>query len=70
MTKSSTEAMRMTARDVLISVGGERHALHTVMSKSRVKWVLSIKCSCGESFEVTATEQNTAGLRNVAEVAS
>lgn len=64
-------SLRMTARDLLERVGGATHAFHTVIIKNRIhRGAVLFTCSCGESFEVPASTENTAALRNVGERAS
>jgi hypothetical protein len=59
----------MTARELLESVAGAYHAMHTVMSKRPInKGIICFYCSCGALCEVAATKDNTMALRNVMEV--
>lgn len=60
------DVLRRTARDLLIAVAGNDHALHTVVQRTHpYRGLLSIVCSCGTTFETVATRENTDALRNV-----
>ena len=59
-------ALRPTARDLLESVAGQLHALHSVVKKRvRLRTTL-ITCSCGQRFSVP-NEDSGEALRNVAQ---
>lgn len=58
-----------TARELLVYVAGEDHALHSVIGKKKpFGGEIRFVCSCGQPFEVAATDANLAALRNVVEL--
>lgn len=70
------EKFRMTARELLERVGGKEHAQHSVarkhtsVRKRSTSATIEFTCTCGEEFEVGATPENKAALRNVVEKSS
>lgn len=68
-TNPANEPMRMTARELVVRLGGEKHVFHSVMAKTKpFLGVFKINCSCGEKFEVGASEENVNAVRNVPEL--
>ena len=70
MNKTNTnpvnEPQRMTARDLLVRVGGIAHALCSAIAKTKpFMGVFKVTCSCGDVFEVGASEENVNAVRNV-----
>lgn len=60
----------MTARELLVDTAGDAHALHTVLSKTKMhKGAITFRCSCSMICEVSATLGNITALRNVPEIA-
>lgn len=68
--KIASERSPMIARELLVSVAGERHAEHTVVRKDKCVGLLRFVCSCGDDFSVLDIELHRLALRNVADVAS
>lgn len=65
-TNPKYEPSRLTARDLLFKLGGEQHAMHSVIAKSKsFMGTFKITCVCGEVFEVGASEENVDAVRNV-----
>ena len=61
-----TTPLNSTSRDLLEYVAGPEHALHSVVSKERIKGgFLRFLCSCGSVCTVEATTVNLAALRNI-----
>lgn len=58
---------RWTSREILEFVGGEKHALHTVISKTREPGQITFKCSCGAKAIVSSKQLYKEALRNVLE---
>lgn len=55
-----------TSREMLEYAAGDLHALHTVIARRPASHgVVTFVCSCGEAYEVAATAENMAALRNV-----
>ena len=53
----------VTARELLVDVAGDDHALHTVMERTlAVRGAIKFICSCGVVCEVAATEANVKAL--------
>lgn len=61
---------RMTARELLVYMGGDTHALHSVASREPAEGgYLRFTCSCGKRFMCSATAKHKDALRNVPETA-
>jgi len=61
--KSDFHVVRKTAREILVSVAGKDHELHSIAKRYRPKeGVIPIECSCGKRFEVRDTKDNERAL--------
>ncbi len=61
---------RKTARDLLAHALGEKHAEHTIVSRSKrskISATVKFKCSCRAVEEIAASPTNLDALRNVPE---
>lgn len=58
---------KMTARELLVSVAGPEHDLHSVVGKNKTGMKLSFKCSCGAQCDILAAEEAVRALQNVPE---
>jgi hypothetical protein len=63
-------ALRSTARELLVQVGGDAHQDHTVVARERAsRSVIRFRCSCGSTFGVPVSDGSEDALRNVLQVA-
>ena len=58
-----------TSRDLLEFIGGEEHALHTVVKKDIIVKKITFWCACGSKFTLENTKEYKQALRNVPEAA-
>lgn len=66
--QTAYEPGRMTARELLVYVAGEDHALHSVATREPLeRGQVGFTCSCGASFRVSALKKYLDALRNVAQ---
>jgi hypothetical protein len=65
-----SEQPKLTARELLVDLLGDPHALHTVVLAARATGSIRLTCSCGATAWATATEANIAAVRTVPGIAS
>lgn len=66
--KTSLLPYKATARDLLVYVAGAKHQDHGIVARTKEKKdSIRFACSCGDVFEIEATFNNKAAIRNVAE---
>jgi hypothetical protein len=65
-----SEQPNLTARELLVELLGDTHALHTVVVAARATGSIRLTCSCGATAWATATDANIAAVRGVPGVAS
>lgn len=56
---------RITPRELLASVAGSDHELHSPVAKARSKSTITLTCSCGKVFAVANTPEHLHILRNI-----
>lgn len=61
---------RQTARELLVDLLGDAHALHTVVVAARATGSIRLTCSCDAIAWAVATDANIAAVRGVPQVAS
>ena len=56
-------AVHPTARELLETIGGPAHALHSVVGWS-ARGYIYVDCSCGDTFKIESNSLVMAALRN------
>lgn len=68
MSAKTVSISRMTARELLVDIAGNAHAIHSITKRHRVlEGKITLECSCGKVFRAAATQEAKDALKNVPE---